>query len=111
LHYEPLDRASSARINSKKKQKYFGGGLKVKSIALALIVANFASACGVAAKINARDDLEQSKAAYKQCLIQNAEEPNRCAALRTVYQTDLQTYEAMSRGVRTGPSISVEQSN
>jgi len=65
------------------------------------------SACGVAAKVSARNDLEQSKAAYKQCLTQHSDDANKCSALRTAYQTDLQTYEAMSRGIRTGPSISV----
>jgi hypothetical protein len=84
----------------------------MKSIRLILIITiPFLSACGIQAKVNARNDLEQSKTAYKECLIQHADDANKCAALRTIYQTDLQTYEAMSRGTRTGPSISVEQSN
>jgi hypothetical protein len=78
---------------------------------LAILCCASLSACGVAAKVNARNDLEQSKAAYKQCLAQYADSPNKCAGLRVAYQTDLQTYEAMSRGIKNGPSISVEQSN
>ena len=84
----------------------------MKANRVVLIVAiPILSGCGVAAKVNARNDLEQSKRAHKQCLIEYADDIGKCASQRTAYQTDLQTYEAMSRGIRTGPSISVEQSN
>jgi outer membrane biogenesis lipoprotein LolB len=69
------------------------------------------SACGVAAKVNARNDLEQSKTAYKQCLAQHADDESKCTASRAAYLADLQTYEALSRGIRSAPSVSVEQSN
>lgn len=74
----------------------------IVAVATSLLV--FAS-CGIAAKVNARNDLEQSKAAYKECLSQHVNETNQCAGQREANQTDLQTYETMSRGIRPGPSV------
>ena len=84
--------------------------MKARTIVFVAIILTF-SACGVAAKIDARNDLEQSKIAYKQCLNENSNATDKCAAQKEVYRTDLQAYEALSRGIRNGPSISVEQSN
>ena len=67
--------------------------------------------CGVAAKVNARNDMEQSKTAYKQCLVQNSTEPRVCDGLKQAYEADLQAYRATSAGIRPGYALSIDQSS
>jgi hypothetical protein len=49
----------------------------IRAVSLMTISA-VASGCGVAAKVNARNDMEASKAAYKACLAQNATNAATC---------------------------------
>ena len=69
------------------------------------------SGCGVAAKVQARDDMMQSKQAYTDCLRANSAEPQACAGLKEAYQADLQAYRATSAGIRPGYAVSVDQSS
>jgi hypothetical protein len=57
------------------------------------------SGCGIAAKVDARNDMEQSKAAYKNCLAANPSNPSACAGLEAAFQADLAAYRATSAGV------------
>jgi hypothetical protein len=50
------------------------------------------SGCGIAAKVNARQDMEASKAAYKACLATRA--PEACEGQRQAYEADLSAYRA-----------------
>jgi hypothetical protein len=75
--------------------------------AVSLAVCMLASGCGIAAKVNARNDLEQSKAEYKECLHQNPQNISACEALRTAYETDLKTFNVMSSGIQQGHNSTV----
>jgi len=50
------------------------------------------SGCGIAARVNARHDMEASKAAYKACLATSG--PELCEAQRLAYEADLSAYRA-----------------
>ena len=76
----------------------------VLAVALALT-----SGCGVASKVNARNDMEASKMAYKRCLEQNPNDPSKCEALRRAYEADMQAYRETSKGIRPGHVISIDQ--
>jgi hypothetical protein len=66
------------------------------------------SGCGVAAKVTAREDMQNSKAAYKACLAANPDNPDKCEALRRAYEADIQAYRETSKGLRPGHTISIE---
>ena len=60
--------------------------------------------CGIAAKVNARNDMEQSKNTYKACLAANAAHPAACEASRMAYEADMKAYRATSAGIQPGRS-------
>jgi hypothetical protein len=78
-----------------------------QKIILCTLLPVLLTGCGVAAKVNARNDLEQSKAAYKECLAQHPQDVRACEGLRMSYETDLQTYKAMSSGIQPGSNSTV----
>jgi hypothetical protein len=57
-----------------------------------LVVLAFANSCGLADKAKARDDMENSRAAYEKCLQQYPEDPSKCEALKRAYEADFETY-------------------
>jgi hypothetical protein len=59
--------------------------------------------CGVAAKVNARHDMEAAKVAYQACLAQHGQDVAACDALREAYEADLLAYQATSAAVRPEP--------
>ena len=58
------------------------------------MVAVSLSACGIVVRMNARNDMEGSKAAYKSCLAENPTKVSGCEALRLSYEADLKAYQA-----------------
>jgi hypothetical protein len=76
--------------------------MTIKIVTVCVCVCVLLSGCGIAAKVNARNDLEQSKAAYKDCLSQHPDDIPACAGLHTAYEADLNTYRAMTAGVQPG---------
>ncbi len=81
----------------------------VARTALAVVLAGSVAACGIAAKVNARDDMETSRAAYKACLVQHSQKVAACDGPREAYQADLAAYRAMSAGIRSPDTITVKQ--
>lgn len=67
------------------------------------------SACSVAAVHRARNEMEESKAAYKKCLMDNQQDLSKCRALREAYGADLKAYEAVS-GHKSQVGVGVETS-
>jgi len=68
-----------------------------------IIVGAFAvllSGCGIAAKVNARHDMEASKVAYRACLAQHGQDAAVCDGLRQAYEADLSAYRATSAALR-----------
>ena len=59
--------------------------------------------CGVAAKVNARHDMEASKVAYKACLAEHRQDVPACDGLRRAYEADLSAYQATSAALRSAP--------
>jgi hypothetical protein len=66
--------------------------------------------CGIAAKVQARDDMMQAKSAYTQCLSENSSDPSKCAGFKEAYDADLQAYRATSNGLRSGGVLQVQSS-
>jgi hypothetical protein len=68
------------------------------------------AACGCAgmAIIRARNDLEQSKAQYKDCLQHYADAVERCEGVRRSYEADLKVYQATTRALQAGITIEGE---
>ncbi len=78
------------------------------AIILIVIIA-FSNSCGIAAKVRARNDMEDSKAAYKRCLQQNPDDPSKCEALKRAFEADLKAYRETKKGVGPGHTISIDQ--
>lgn len=85
--------------------------MRLLAIIVGLILATALNGCGIAAKVRARDEMEQSKAAYKQCLVQHPQDPSQCETTRRVFETDMAVYRATSAGVRGGVTVDVNQTN
>ena len=73
----------------------------MKQLCFLVAMATSLSACGLAAKMDARNDMEASKAAYKVCLAGNPKDVSSCQALQLSYEADLKAYEATSAGPLT----------
>jgi hypothetical protein len=78
-------------------------------VAIAVTLAGLVAGCGIAAKINARNDMQASKAVYKACLAQHQEDVAACEGPREAYEADLAAYRATSAGLRPGATITFEQ--
>lgn len=74
-----------------------------------IIVSLILSGCGVAAKVRAREDMEMSKAAYKRCLEQHADDLAKCEALRKAYEADLKAYRATSDAMKESGTVTIEK--
>lgn len=76
-----------------------------------IIVGAFAvllSGCGIAAKVNARNDMQASRTAYKTCLAQHPQDIAACEGPRQAYEADLSAYQATSAATRPGPIYSYQ---
>jgi hypothetical protein len=76
----------------------------MKAIMLgAVCIATFGlQGCGIADKVDARNQTHRSLAAYKACLIQHAQVMGACEGARLAYEADLKTYRAFSAGIHPG---------
>lgn len=78
--------------------------MKKRLSAIILVVAlAFANSCGTTAKARARDDLENSKAAYERCLRQYPDDPSKCETLKRAYEADFETHR--EAGKATSPTV------
>jgi hypothetical protein len=74
----------------------------MKSIFIAAGILAVASGCGIAAKVDARNNMQQSLAAYKACLAQHPQEVKACDANKLAYDADMKAYRATSAGIQPG---------
>jgi hypothetical protein len=65
----------------------------MKRLFIVPVLAVLLSGCGVAAKVNARHDMEASKVAYKACLAERGQDAAACDGLRQAYEADLLAIE------------------
>jgi hypothetical protein len=54
------------------------------------------SGCGIAARVDARNDYQVSSANYKACLTANPAAPQNCEGLRLVMETDERKFNNIS---------------
>lgn len=72
--------------------------------AIILIVAlALANGCETTAQARARQNMENSKAAYERCLQQNLGDPSKCEIFKRLYESDLEVYR--EAGKATGPTF------
>jgi hypothetical protein len=58
--------------------------------------------CGLAARVDARNDYQTSAANYKTCLTANPASPQNCEGLRLAMETDERKYNNFSAGLNPG---------
>jgi hypothetical protein len=81
-------------------------------MALGVLIAPIAlTGCGIAAKVEARHNMQSSLAAYRACLQQHSQAPEYCEGPRLAYEADMEAYRATSAGVMLGrnDTINVNQ--
>ena len=76
--------------------------MSMRQLVVLATLPTFLGGCGIAAKVNARNDMEASKVAYKSCLSQNIHNVSACEAQRLEYNADLKAFWATSAGIRSG---------
>lgn len=68
--------------------------MKARKMILLLAVLAL-SGCGAMERHRAANNLQESDAAYKECLAQAAGDVARCATQKAAYETDVETYETL----------------
>ncbi len=63
-----------------------------------------ATGCGIAAKVDARNEYQASSERYKACLAANTADPRACEGLRLAMEADEQKYTNFSAGIQQGGS-------
>lgn len=73
---------------------------------IAMSMASLLGGCGVAAKIEARNDYRTSADQYKSCLTANPAAPQNCEGLRLAMETDERKFNNLSAGTNPGSQTS-----
>jgi hypothetical protein len=55
--------------------------------------------CGIAAKVDARNDYQVSETQYRNCLMANSATPQSCEGLRLAMEADERKYNNLSAGI------------
>lgn len=79
----------------------------MKRVMLALMIAVPTTGCGIAAKVDARNEYQVSAERYKTCLAANAADPRACEGLRLAMEADERKYTNFSAGIQQGGSAAV----
>jgi hypothetical protein len=74
----------------------------MRRIFLILLSAIPLGGCGIAAKVDARNEYVQSSGAYKQCLAENSATPQKCEGLRLAMEVDQQKFNTLAAGTENG---------
>jgi hypothetical protein len=86
-----------------KRINHIGQRALIAMAALTMISAAVSLAgCGVAARVDARNDYQTSAANYKACLVANPAAPQNCEGLRLAMETDERKYNNFSAGLDPG---------
>jgi hypothetical protein len=73
------------------------GNMRIPAV---VIISCGLASCGIAAKVDARNDYRASVAAYRDCLITHA--PKDCEGLRLAMEADERQYNNLSAGITPG---------
>ena len=71
-------------------------------ILMIVAAAACATGCGIAAKVDARNEYQVSTEKYKQCLEANPSAPQQCEGLRLAMEADERKYNNLSAGITPG---------
>jgi hypothetical protein len=82
----------------------------MKHTALLLVVLML-SGCGLAARMEARDDYKVSTAKYKECLGANSAAPQRCEGLRLAMEADERKFNAITASQGDGRTANINIQN
>jgi hypothetical protein len=74
-----------------------------------LFITLFLAGCGIAAKVDARNDYQGSVENYKQCLAAHPSAAKECEGLRLAMEADERKYNNLSAGI--GPARGQSSSN
>lgn len=66
----------------------------------------FLTGCGIAAKVDSRNDYQASTEQYKACLAANPAAPKNCEGLRLAMEADERRYNNLSAGITPGAQTS-----
>jgi hypothetical protein len=58
--------------------------------------------CGIAARVDSRNEYQASAANYKACLAANPSTPKSCESFRLIMETDERKYNDLSAGLNPG---------
>ena len=67
---------------------------QLRTTVAVILLGALVTGCGIVAKVQAREDMQASKARYKACLEQNPQTPANCESARLLYEADLRAYIA-----------------
>jgi len=62
--------------------------------------------CGIAARVDSRNEYQASAAAYKSCLSANPAAPQNCEGPRLAMEADERKYNNLSAGINPGSQTS-----
>lgn len=86
--------------------KHVNGIGRRQLIAISLVGITILGGCGLAAKIEARNDYRTSAEQYKACLAASPATPANCEGLRLAMETDERKFNNMSAGTNPGSQTS-----
>lgn len=86
---------------------FTAGQMRNMKAALGVAALMTLAGCGIVAKVDARNDYQQSRAAYKECLADNQSNPAACEARRLAMEADERAYNNLAAGIQLGGSGSV----
>jgi hypothetical protein len=81
------------------------GGIQMRAFVIVLCCLSLAG-CGIAARVESRNEYQESAAAYKSCLQANPSTPKNCEGLRLALETDERKYNNLSAGINPGSQSS-----
>ena len=67
---------------------------QLRTAVAVILLGALVTGCGTIAKVQARHDMQASKARYKACLEQSPQTPANCESARLLYEVDLRAYIA-----------------
>jgi hypothetical protein len=71
-------------------------------VAGVLLLVFLLTGCGIAARVDARNDYRSSVDNYKQCLAAHPSAPKECEGLRLAMEADERKYNNLSAGINPG---------
>jgi predicted small secreted protein len=75
---------------------------KLLVLAPLAVVCSLLSGCGIAAKIDSRNDMMKTRDAYTHCLETHSSNVSACNGYKAAYKANMEAYRATSAGIEPG---------